>query len=90
MLRQAKRRPLAQDIGERAPQEGIVVGVELVGVQKTLSPVLKAKALDNRLPDPILGDAYAEQTMRCLDAVSMSRPRRPIGTRGSATSTRRR
>jgi O-methyltransferase involved in polyketide biosynthesis len=39
----------------------------LVGVQKTLSPVLKAKALDNRLPVPILGDAYAEQTMRRLD-----------------------
>ena len=44
-----------------------VVDVELVGVQKTLSPVLKAKALDNRLPDPILGDAYAEQVMRLLD-----------------------
>jgi O-methyltransferase involved in polyketide biosynthesis len=41
--------------------------VELVGVQKTLSPVLKAKALDNRLPAPILGDAYAEQVMRRLD-----------------------
>ncbi len=41
--------------------------MELVGVQKTLSPVLKAKALDNRLPDPILGDAYAEQVMRRLD-----------------------
>nr|WP_296076601.1 class I SAM-dependent methyltransferase [uncultured Actinoplanes sp.] len=41
--------------------------MELVGVQKTLSPVLKAKALDNRLPVPILGDAYAEQTMRRLD-----------------------
>lgn len=40
---------------------------ELVGAQKTLSPVLKAKALDNRLPDPILGDAYAERTMRRLD-----------------------
>jgi len=38
-----------------------------VGVQKTLSPVLKAKALDNRLPAPILGDVYAEQTMRRLD-----------------------
>jgi O-methyltransferase involved in polyketide biosynthesis len=44
-----------------------VADVELVGVQKTLSPVLKAKALDNRLPAPILGDAYAEQTMRRLD-----------------------
>ncbi len=41
--------------------------MELVGVQKTLSAVLKAKALDNRLPDPILGDVYAEQTMRLLD-----------------------
>lgn len=41
--------------------------VELDGVQKTLSPVLKAKALDNRLPDPILGDTYAEQVMRRLD-----------------------
>jgi O-methyltransferase len=41
--------------------------VELTGVQKTLSPVLKAKALDNRLPVPILGDALAEQTMRRLD-----------------------
>ncbi|MFI7134172.1 class I SAM-dependent methyltransferase [Nonomuraea sp. NPDC050153] len=40
---------------------------ELVGVQKTLSPVLRAKALDNRLPDPILGDEYAEQAMRRLD-----------------------
>ncbi|MEV0346453.1 class I SAM-dependent methyltransferase [Nonomuraea sp. NPDC050680] len=40
---------------------------ELVGVQKTLSPVLKAKALDNRLPDPILGDEYAERAMRRLD-----------------------
>ncbi|MBB5081751.1 class I SAM-dependent methyltransferase [Nonomuraea endophytica] len=39
---------------------------ELVGVQKTLSPVLRAKALDNRLPDPILGDEYAEQAMRRL------------------------
>ena len=36
-------------------------------MQKTLSPVLKAKALDNRLPDPILGDVYAEQAMRRLD-----------------------
>jgi O-methyltransferase involved in polyketide biosynthesis len=47
-----------------------VVGVTdagLVGVQKTLSPVLRAKALDNRLPDPILGDKYAEQAMRRLD-----------------------
>lgn len=40
---------------------------ELVGVQKTLSPVLRAKALDNRLPDPILGDEYAERAMRGLD-----------------------
>ncbi|AQZ61933.1 Tetracenomycin polyketide synthesis O-methyltransferase tcmP [[Actinomadura] parvosata subsp. kistnae] len=40
---------------------------ELVGAQKTLSPVLRAKALDNRLPDPILGDTYAEQVMRRLD-----------------------
>jgi O-methyltransferase involved in polyketide biosynthesis len=47
--------------------EVIVADVELVGVQKTLSPVLKAKALDNRLPAPILGDVYAEQTMRRLD-----------------------
>ncbi|HWO67578.1 MAG TPA: class I SAM-dependent methyltransferase [Umezawaea sp.] len=39
----------------------------LVGVQKTLSPVLRAKALDNRLPDPILGDQYAERAMRGLD-----------------------
>jgi len=44
-----------------------VSGVELEGVQKTLSPVLKAKALDNRLPDPILGDALAEVVMRRLD-----------------------
>ncbi|GLY01605.1 MULTISPECIES: class I SAM-dependent methyltransferase [Actinoplanes] len=41
--------------------------MELAGVQKTLSPVLKAKALDNRLPSPILGDTVAEQTMRQLD-----------------------
>ena len=41
--------------------------MELVGVQKTLSPVLKAKALDNCLPDPILGDPYADQVMRLLD-----------------------
>ncbi|GAA0711901.1 class I SAM-dependent methyltransferase [Dactylosporangium roseum] len=40
---------------------------ELVGAQKTLTPVLKAKALDNRLPDPILGDQYAERVMRRLD-----------------------
>ncbi len=40
---------------------------ELVGAQKTLSPVLRAKALDNRLPDPILGDEYAEEAMRRLD-----------------------
>ena len=39
----------------------------LVGVQRTLSPVLRAKALDNRLPDPILGDLYAEQAMHRLD-----------------------
>lgn len=36
-------------------------------MQKTLHPVLKAKALDNRLPDPILGDALAEVVMRRLD-----------------------
>ncbi|MEU8661722.1 class I SAM-dependent methyltransferase [Actinoplanes philippinensis] len=40
---------------------------ELVGVQKTLTPVLKAKALDNRLPDPVLGDEWAERVMRRLD-----------------------
>ncbi|WP_410675316.1 class I SAM-dependent methyltransferase [Amycolatopsis sp. cmx-4-68] len=39
----------------------------LVGAQKTLGPVLRAKALDNRLPDPILGDEYAERAMRRLD-----------------------
>jgi O-methyltransferase len=44
-----------------------VEDAELVGVQKTLSPVLRAKALDNRLPEPILGDGYAEQAMRRLD-----------------------
>lgn len=38
-----------------------------VGVQQTARPVLAAKALDNRLPDPILGDEYAEQVMRRLD-----------------------
>jgi O-methyltransferase len=43
------------------------VDTELAGVQKTLSPVLRAKALDNRLPDPILGDVYAERAMRGLD-----------------------
>lgn len=48
-------------------REGYRSGVKLVGVQKTLSPVLKAKALDNRLPVPILGDAYAERVMRRLD-----------------------
>ncbi|QYC41989.1 Leucine carboxyl methyltransferase [Nonomuraea coxensis DSM 45129] len=41
--------------------------IGLLGVQKTLTPVLKAKALDNRLPDPILGDTYAERVMRRLD-----------------------
>ncbi|MBE3001248.1 class I SAM-dependent methyltransferase [Nocardiopsis sp. HNM0947] len=40
---------------------------ELRGVQQTLGPVLRAKALDNRLPDPILGDRHAEQVMRRLD-----------------------
>jgi O-methyltransferase len=44
-----------------------VQDTELVGVQKTLSPVLRAKALDNLLPDPILGDEYAERTMRQID-----------------------
>ncbi len=47
-----------------------VAGVKdagLVGAQKTASPVLRAKALDNRLSDPILGDKYAEQAMRRLD-----------------------
>ncbi|WP_067679233.1 class I SAM-dependent methyltransferase [Nocardia miyunensis] len=41
--------------------------IELVGAQQTLSPVLKAKALDNLLPDPILGDEYADRAMRRLD-----------------------
>ncbi|MGZ0153179.1 class I SAM-dependent methyltransferase [Kribbella sp. WER1] len=40
---------------------------DLTGVQQTLTPVLKAKALDNRLPDPVLGDEYAERAMRRLD-----------------------
>lgn len=40
---------------------------ELVGVQRTLTPVLRAKALDNRLPEPVLGDRYAERTTRALD-----------------------
>ncbi|MFC7620392.1 class I SAM-dependent methyltransferase [Microlunatus sp. GCM10028923] len=40
---------------------------ELVGVQRTLTPVLRAKALDNRLPEPVLGDRDAERTMRALD-----------------------
>jgi methyltransferase (TIGR00027 family) len=53
--------------GRRHRFAATVADVELVGVQKTLSPVLKAKALDNRLPAPILGDVYAEQTMRRLD-----------------------
>jgi O-methyltransferase involved in polyketide biosynthesis len=44
-----------------------VTDAGLAGVQKTLTPVLKAKALDNRLPDPILGDEYAERAMRRLD-----------------------
>jgi O-methyltransferase involved in polyketide biosynthesis len=46
---------------------GIVARVRLAGVQQTLTPVLKAKALDNRLPVPILGDIWAERTMRRLD-----------------------
>ncbi|MFD9736927.1 class I SAM-dependent methyltransferase [Umezawaea sp. NPDC059074] len=50
---------------------------ELVGVQKTLSPVLRAKALDNRLPSPILGDELAERTMRLLDP---EYDKRPFGT----------
>ena len=49
----------------------------LVGVQQTLTPVLKAKALDNRLPDPILGDEYAERVMRRLDP---EYDRGPFGT----------
>ena len=40
---------------------------ELAGVQRTLTPVLRAKALDNRLPEPVLGDSWAERTMRALD-----------------------
>ncbi|GAB3891042.1 class I SAM-dependent methyltransferase [Kibdelosporangium lantanae] len=50
---------------------------ELAGVQKTLSPVLRAKALDNRLPDPILGDEYAGRAMRLLDP---DYDKRPFGT----------
>ncbi|GAA1615593.1 class I SAM-dependent methyltransferase [Actinoplanes couchii] len=45
----------------------MVVDVALAGVQKTLRPVLAAKALDLRLPSPILGDTWAEETMRRLD-----------------------
>ncbi|GAA4533609.1 class I SAM-dependent methyltransferase [Nonomuraea ferruginea] len=45
----------------------VVTDTGLLGVQKTLTPVLKAKALDNLLPAPILGDAYAERVMRRLD-----------------------
>ena len=45
----------------------VVKDRELVGVQKTLTRVLKAKALDSRLPDPLLGDEYAERAMRRLD-----------------------
>ncbi|MCR6487772.1 class I SAM-dependent methyltransferase [Amycolatopsis sp. OK19-0408] len=48
----------------------------LVGAQKTLVPVLRAKALDTRLPDPILGDEYAERAMRQLDP---GYDRRPFG-----------
>src|SRR5690242_16929373 len=70
--RAAARRPCGSPRSPRTPGDGrrgghraaagdsvvgIVADVELVGVQKTLSPVLKAKALDNRLPAPILGDA---------------------------------
>lgn len=44
-----------------------MTGTGLTGVQRTLSPVLRAKALDTRLPDPILGDEYAERAMRRLD-----------------------
>lgn len=59
------------------PKGGNVADVkdaELIGVQKTLSPVLRAKALDNRLRDPILGDKYAEQAMRRLDPEYDTRP----------------
>ncbi|GIE43260.1 hypothetical protein Alo02nite_61580 [Actinoplanes lobatus] len=55
------------DVDGRVLAGGIVVDVDLVGVQKTLNPVLKAKALDNRLPVPILGDPHAERVMRRLD-----------------------
>lgn len=54
-----------------------VEDAELAGVQKTLSPVLRAKALDNRLPDPILGDVWAERAMRGLDP---DYDKRPFGT----------
>lgn len=36
-------------------------------MQKTLGPVLRAKALDNRLVEPVLGDSFAERAMRLLD-----------------------
>jgi O-methyltransferase len=46
---------------------GRVEDIELTGVKQTLKVVLQTKAVDNQLPEPILGDTYAEQVMRKLD-----------------------
>jgi len=41
--------------------------VRLTGAQETLLATLYAKALDNRSPRPVLGDASAEELMRRID-----------------------
>lgn len=45
----------------------VMADTELTGVKRTLAVVLQTKAVDNLLPEPILGDAYAERAMRGLD-----------------------
>ncbi|RPF24897.1 class I SAM-dependent methyltransferase [Streptomyces sp. TLI_185] len=41
--------------------------VRLTGVQETLLAPLYVRALDNRAPQPVLGDTHAEELMRHLD-----------------------
>ncbi|MFC9104618.1 class I SAM-dependent methyltransferase [Streptomyces rochei] len=41
--------------------------IRLAGVHETLLATLQARALDNQQPDPVLGDATAEELLRRID-----------------------
>ncbi|MFF7891601.1 class I SAM-dependent methyltransferase [Streptomyces sp. NPDC007907] len=41
--------------------------IRLTGVHETLLATLQARALDNRQPEPVLGDAMAEELLRRID-----------------------